>query len=225
MKEIIPGVVSVIDTPLVQAAQTYARAHSDDMTYNHIMRSWLLGVIIYNNIISRSSNVTVNGSSTIASMIEMPQSFDIEAHAISATLHDLGWDNTGELISVDKRFEVDGANAARTWLQDQDTAKDWDEGRLQLVWDSIALHSTPTLHQHKQAEVALAGIGIVSDFQGPDSDASGTLSWEQFYAVKDLYPTLDMADGIHEIMTGFCMSKPDVTYGELQCEVGQSEKS
>src|SRR6266498_5859447 len=39
---VIAGVM-VPNTPIVQAAQAYARAHSDDMTFNHVMRSWLFG--------------------------------------------------------------------------------------------------------------------------------------------------------------------------------------
>lgn len=35
--------VSVVDTPIVRAAQQFARQHSDDKLYNHVMRAWLFG--------------------------------------------------------------------------------------------------------------------------------------------------------------------------------------
>ena len=42
--KVIAG-IKVVDSPLVRGAQEYARAHSDDMTYNHVMRSWLFSVL------------------------------------------------------------------------------------------------------------------------------------------------------------------------------------
>lgn len=88
------------------------------------MRSWLLGFII-------------------AAKIPELQGRDLEAHAIAAILHDLGWAETGDLVTEDKRFEVDGANAARDFLEKE--AGDWNKHRLQLVWDAIALHTTPSI--------------------------------------------------------------------------------
>lgn len=44
--KVIAG-VEVVDTPLVRAAQDFARQHLDDLAYNHVMRSWIFGVIIY----------------------------------------------------------------------------------------------------------------------------------------------------------------------------------
>lgn len=35
----ILGGVSVIDTPIIRAAQRYARDHGEDTVYNHIIRS------------------------------------------------------------------------------------------------------------------------------------------------------------------------------------------
>jgi hypothetical protein len=44
-------------------------------------------------------------------------------------MHDIGWDPIGELVSKDRRFEVDGADAARNFLRKE--APDWDKHRLQ----------------------------------------------------------------------------------------------
>jgi hypothetical protein len=48
---------------------------------------------------------------------------------MSAIMHDLGWDLIGELISQDKCFEVEGANAARNFLRHVQKEKGDD------VWD------------------------------------------------------------------------------------------
>lgn len=199
--KVIAG-VTVVDTPLVQAAQEYARAHSDDMTFNHVMRSWLFGVVIYHKLKAKGAYGPVD--------------LDLEAHALSALLHDLGWDKTGELVSQDRRFEVDGAMAAREWIKAQQGARkteNWDEHRLQLVWDAIALHSTPSISAYKEPIVGLCSMGIVSDFQGPNSDPSGTMTWDDFNAVKAEFPRHDLAGGIRKIVCGICRTKPATTYG------------
>ncbi|KAL5316179.1 hypothetical protein ACEPPN_017057 [Leptodophora sp. 'Broadleaf-Isolate-01'] len=200
----IAGVI-VPNTPLVIAAKAYARAHSDDMTYNHVMRSWLYGSIII------SKNTTLN------SLI------DPETHAIAAILHDLGWDNTGALISSDKRFEVDGAIAARDFVDaavKNGTTKWWDEGRKQLVWDAIALHTDPTIFQYKEPVVKATGTGIFSDFQGPNSDLSHTLTWDEYYRVKEAFPRLDLGPSVGEIICGFARTKPATTYDNWMMQYG-----
>ena len=201
--KVIAG-VTVVDTPLVREAQEYTRAHSDDMTFNHVMRSWLFGVIIYHKLKDQG--------------VYGPVELDLEAHALSAIFHDLGWDKTGELISQDKRFEVDGAMAAREWIKKQQDGKntgDWDQHRLQLVWDAIALHTTPDIAAYKEPVVGLCGLGIVSDFQGPNSDSTHTLTWDEYNAVKTEFPRHDLAGGVRKIICGFCRTKPKTTYGKI----------
>jgi hypothetical protein len=195
--KIIAG-VTVPDTPIVKAAQAYARAHSDDMTFNHVMRSWLFGTIIINK------NATQRAA------------IDPETHAVAAILHDLGWDNTSELISKDKRFEVDGAIAARNFIDTailNGTAHGWDENRKQLVWDTIALHTTPTIFAYKQPVVAMTAIGIFSDFQGPNSDMSHTLTWDEYTRVAATFPRHDLGPSVSKIICGFGRTKPATTYG------------
>ncbi|TVY85519.1 hypothetical protein LSUE1_G000385 [Lachnellula suecica] len=195
---IIAG-VTVPNTPIVQAAQVYARAHSDNMTFNHVMRSWLFGSIIIN------SNETLHNT------------VDPEAYAVAAILHDLGWDDTGELISEDKRFEVDGAIAARNFIEStvaNGTAAvhDWDEHRIQLVWDAIALHATPTISQYKQPLVSMTTAGVFTDLSGPDSDPTHTVTWEQYDRIKEEFPRLDVGPSVRKIICGFARTKPATTY-------------
>jgi len=65
-------------------------------------------------------------------------------------------------VSTDLRFEVDGANAARDFLRRE--APDWDGRRVQLVWDAVALHTTPSITRHEEAEVGATCVGIVVGF-------------------------------------------------------------
>jgi len=41
---------------------------------------------------------------------------DREVYAVAAILHDFGWGPTGALVSAEKQFKVDGADAARNFL-------------------------------------------------------------------------------------------------------------
>jgi hypothetical protein len=165
------------------------------------MRSWILGVVVYQKL---------HDNGVIPEM-------DLEAHAISAIFHDLGWDHTGELVSQNKRFEVDGAEAARNWIQDEQQSgrtEDWDDHRTQLVWDAIALHTTPTIALYKQTVVKLCACGVKADFVGPDFDQAGTISPEVFHAINEAFPRLDFADGVRRVLCGFCRTKPETTYGQ-----------
>lgn len=192
--------VTVVDTPIVQAAQKYARAHLNDMGFNHVMRSWILGVVVYKKLREKGAVSEI----------------DLEVHALSAILHDLGWDVTGELISEDKRFEVDGAEAACDWIkkeQQSGRAEHWDDCRLRMVWDAIALHTTPSIALYKEQVIKICTLGISADFRGPGFDTAGTISEEVFDAVNAKFPRLDLADGIREIICGFCQTKPETTYG------------
>src|SRR4029077_592699 len=73
---------------------------------------------------------------------------------------DLGLTNS---FTGKKRFEIEGADAARTFASEQGL----DDARVQLIWDSVALNSTPSIGLYKEAEVALctAGIGVEFGFQ------------------------------------------------------------
>ena len=59
-------------------------------------------------------------------------------------------------------------------------------------------------------------MGIAADFQGPNSDPSGTLSWDEFNAIIKEYPRLDLAGGVRKIVCGFCRKKPATTFGKNQ---------
>ena len=74
--------------------------------------------------------------------------------------------NNTAITSNDKTFEVDGANAARAFLQHEGGSA-WDEHRIQLVWDAIALHTSNQIHPHKQREVAYTAAGTAAELFGP----------------------------------------------------------
>lgn len=182
--------VTVPDTPLIQDALDYARQHTTPGIFNHVVRSWLYGVII-------------------SSRVPAFQSMDKEVHAIAAILHDLGWDPKGALITPDKRFEVDGANAAREFLRSK--APSWDHHKQQLVWDSIALHSTPSFAAYKEVEVAAASIGIIADFSGPNDVSAPGLTWDEWNTIVEELPRSGFRDEVQRIAVHLCQTKKATT--------------
>lgn len=192
--------IEVPDTPLITKAIALCRKHLNDLAYNHSVRTWLWGTII-------------------ASKIPELQGRDIEAHSIAAILHDLGWDETGDLVTQDKRFEVDGANAAREFLCRE--ASDWDKKRPQLVWDAIALHTTTSIVWHKEPEVVATSYGINADFVGPDHAKGGHLTWKQWIAVSNEFPRLGMMEGLTEILCKLCRMKSETMYDNFCGQWGE----
>ncbi len=86
--------------------------------------------------------------------------FDSELLYLGAMFHDVGL--TEKYRSLHDRFEVDGANAAREFLGRHEIA----ESAIDLVWDAIALHTTPDIPWHKRLKVALVTAGVEMDVLG-----------------------------------------------------------
>ncbi|KAF2766155.1 hypothetical protein EJ03DRAFT_183901 [Teratosphaeria nubilosa] len=202
--KVIAG-VPVPDTPLINKALEFARSVSTDDTYNHIVRSFLLGFVI-------------------ADKISDTKTRDREAHAIAAILHDTGFPighpPHSDVISQDKRFEVDGANAARNFLKREADPKQWDKHRLQLVWDAIALHTIGTVVFHKEPECQATSYGIWADFQGPDRVPGGVLAWDEFNSIVKEFPRLGLMKGLKNNMLHLCKTKPQTTYDNTVGEWG-----
>ncbi|KAI0968630.1 hypothetical protein F4678DRAFT_442362 [Xylaria arbuscula] len=187
------GNVTVVDTELVREAQAYARNHSNDIVWNHIVRSWLYGTLII------SHNDTLQAT------------VDAEAHALAAILHDLGWDETpnSPVVSPDRRFEVDGAIGARDFITSHaENPSHWDDHRLQLIWDSIALHTQSSIYKYKEDIVSVTGTGIFMDFQGP----TGEITQQEYDDVIAAFPKDQFEEGVNQTFVWLCQNKPATTY-------------
>lgn len=185
------GGITVPDTPLISKAIELARKHQSEAAFTHVMRSFLFGFAIADKIPPMAQR-------------------DRELHAIAAILHDLGWDPTGTYVSQDKRFEVDGANAARQFIEDE--GADWDRHRKQILWDSIALHSTPSIANHKESEVQATGLGIFIDIAGMPMAPPGTLTEEEWESIRKEFPREGLKNCLVDTMCWLCRTKPETTY-------------
>src|SRR4030081_3681456 len=87
-------------------------------------------------------------------------SFDPELLYIGAMFHDLGLNS--EFRGSGRRFEVDGADEARRFLQGHGVPED----SIRRVWTAIALPTTPGIPQFMEHEVALVTAGVEYDVLG-----------------------------------------------------------
>jgi hypothetical protein len=169
--------IKVPDTALVRDAIDLSRTLLEPFLFNHVMRSWLFGILL-----SKTAEVKP----------------DAELLAVAAILHDLG---LTERYTAENRFEVDGANAAREFMKDRGISAQ----QTQVVWDAIALHTTPTLALHKEPEVVMTHSGIAVDVLGAGLDR---ISQEKQQAILTAFPRLAFKDGFRGCLCNVVRQKP-----------------
>lgn len=182
--------VSVPDTPVISRAIEFARERSEPYLFNHAMRSWLF------TSISAQRNQTVH---------------DGEVLAVATILHDLG---LAESFDGPLRFEVEGANAARAFARDQGL----DDRRAQLIWDTVALNSTPSIALHKETEVALSTMGIGLDWGGWGYEA---LNENDVAAILEEFPRLEMKKQFTHAVCRVVQTRPATTYDNFARDFGE----
>ena len=182
--------VSVPDTPVISRAIEFARERSEPYLFNHAMRSWLFAAMI------AQRNQTKH---------------DGEVLAVATILHDVG---LAEDFNGPLRFEVEGANAARAFALDQHL----DDHRTQLIWDAVALNSTPSIALHKEVEVALSTMGIGLDWGGWGYEA---VDQTQIAAILEEFPRLEMKKQFTHAVCRIVETRPDTTYDNFARDFGE----
>src|SRR5262249_8319052 len=128
--------------------------------------------------------------------------YDHEVVAIGTILHDIGLTAS---VSGPNRFEVNGADAAVSFIKGQG----FSGRRAQLVWDLVALNSTPSLAFHKEPEVAVGTMGIGLDYGGFGIQelAAGDLA-----GILSAYPRLEMKHRFADTCRRLVTEKPETSY-------------
>jgi len=184
------GSITVIDTPLVTQAMDYARTHSEPYLFNHAVRSWLFAV-------------RLGQLQGIA--------HDAEVVAVGTLLHDLGLTNG---FAGKRRFEIEGADAARVFAREQGL----DDRQVQLIWDTVALNSTPSIAFYKEAEVALCTAGIALDYGGPQYDQ---IPPGEMKSILAEFPRLEMKRRFTDSVCRIIKAKPETTYDNFARDFGE----
>jgi hypothetical protein len=183
--------VGAPDSKIVRQAQDFAREASEPYLFNHVMRSWLFAAVL-------------------AKSAKAPP--DPELLAMATLLHDLGL--TERHATDTDRFEVDGANAARDFLQ----SHHFSGSDLQLVWDAIALHSTRSIALHKEPVVAFCHHGVQVDISGVQFDHIDVAVRQQ---ILQEYPRLSLKSQLTNCLCAVIRRKPATTYDNFIRDFGE----
>ncbi|MCW2984399.1 MAG: hypothetical protein JWR63_1969 [Conexibacter sp.] len=136
--------------------------------------------------------------------------YEPELLYVGAMFHDIGLVEGHR--SEHERFEIDGANAAREFLERHGLP----EERVMTVWESIALHTTPEVPRYKQPEVRLVTLGVEYDVLGLHFDE---LSAQQREAVLAAHPRTDFKQGIVEAFSAGIRDKPETAFGTMNTDI------
>ncbi|MFE3770385.1 HD domain-containing protein [Streptomyces sp. NPDC059122] len=181
--------IPVPDSRLAREATELVRDVTDDLIYHHSHRVYLFGAHH-----GRRHNLT----------------FDPELLYVGALFHDLGL--TEKFRTSQQRFEIDGADEARAFL----TARGIPEDRARLVWEGIALHTTPEIPHHMAPEVALVTAGVELDVLGIGYD---TLPPETREAVVAAHPRPDFKPRILRAFHAGLAHRPQTAFGNVKADV------
>jgi hypothetical protein len=87
---------------------------------------------------------------------------------------------------------------------------------VRIVWDAIALHTTPGIASHKEPEVALVNAGAALDVIGLGYD---DISAADRDAVLNAYPRADFKESIIQAFADGIAQKPETAFGTINADV------
>lgn len=184
MEKVISG-IRIPDSKLAQEAAELVHQYQSEMLFNHSVRVYLFGAM---------------------KGIRQNLKFDPELLYISALFHDMG---LIEAFSTDaKRFEVDGADAAREFLKTHGVP----DANADLVWEAIALHTTPGVPQYMRPEINLTNAGVLVDVVGIGYDE---YSSDQRNQVVSAFPRGNFKKEFIEVQASSALKKPETTFGTV----------
>jgi hypothetical protein len=182
--------VEVPDTPVIDRAIGYAREKCEPYLFNHVMRSWLFAV-------------------RLGQLKGIPH--DAEIVAVGTLLHDI---TLNESYAGPRRFEVEAADLVRSFASEAGM----DDRRARLIWDCVALNSTPSIGLYKEPEVALCTSGIGLDVVGFEFDQ---LPASEVDAIVAEYPRLGMKERFVRCFTHFAATHPETSYDNFVRDFGE----
>ncbi|MDI5980012.1 HD domain-containing protein [Amycolatopsis magusensis] len=173
-------------TRLAREARNLAHRTQETYLFNHSMRSFLFA------------------REAAAQEGRKPgRDYDAELTFLICVLHDMGL--TASAAS-DQRFEVAGADLAAEFLEQRGVT----DGRVDVVWDAIAQHTTPSFHsspvfQRRRApEIGIATGGIGIDVLG----GPGALPPGYADRVHAAYPRLGGTRPLTDAVVAHAMGSP-----------------
>ncbi|WP_326834590.1 HD domain-containing protein [Amycolatopsis rhabdoformis] len=188
MTETIAG-ITVPDTALVAEATALIREKSTELLFHHSRRVFLFG-----SLQARALGLDP----------------DPELLYVAALFHDTGL--VPPWRSEQQRFEIDGADQAREFL----LAHGRSAADADVVWTSIALHTTPEVPYRMAPEIAATTAGVETDVLGINLDR---ISAAERAAVTAAHPRPDFKRQILQAFTDGFAHRPDSTFGTVNADV------
>jgi hypothetical protein len=179
------------DSRLARASAEYVYSVSPETLYNHCLRTYVFAALTFRKRAVR---------------------FDAEQLFVASVLHDLGL--VDEFMTETGRFEIDGADAAVSFLQGYAVPRAWSD----VVWDAIAVHSYAGYATRKAPEIAGVSIG-----SGIDVVAVGLsdLDPDDVASVLAAFPRLGMKRSVIDTTLHLCEKKPQGVAMTAFSEVGR----
>jgi HD domain len=188
MRQTIAG-IEIPDSPLAADATALVRDATDDLLFHHSRRVYLFGALQGRRLGLRA---------------------DPELLYVGAMFHDLGL--TEKYRRDDQRFELDGADEARSFLRSYGIG----EAASRLVWEAIALHTTPEVPHRLEPEVALVSAGVETDVLGI---GRADLAPADLAAVIAAHPRPGFKRAIVDAFADGFRHRPDTTFGTVNGDV------
>lgn len=181
--------ITIPDSDMATRTTEFIRDTESPLLYHHSRRTFLFGML----------HGEIRGLQV-----------DPELLYVGAMFHDVGLVEGHRDLT--RRFEIDGAEAARDFLATYNVSQD----SIRKVWSSIALHTTHGIPVFMEPEIALVAAGVETDVDGAGLHL---LNPSDIKEITAAHPRHDFKrQAFHVFADGF-KDRPETTFGAITADV------
>jgi hypothetical protein len=181
--------VKIPETPAAVEATNFIRANTSLLLFNHSRRVFLFG-----SLHARELGIEP----------------DPELLYMAALFHDAGLLTPPS--DSPQRFEIDGADRARTFLE----TRGFSSRAVDIVWNAVALHTTPGIPGRMGPEIAATNLGVLTDAVGLLLDRVDPALVDEITAV---HPRGDFKNEFLRAFHEGLKHRPNTTYGTVNADI------
>ncbi|NMO51218.1 HD domain-containing protein [Actinoplanes sp. TBRC 11911] len=135
---------------------------------------------------------------------------DPELLYLAAMFHDAGL--LTPFSDAEQRFELDGADHARDFLQ----ARGFSAAESETVWTAVAMHTTPGIAVRMGPEAAALHLGVLTEMYGLGLDR---LDGERIREIVEAHPRGDFPNEFFRLMIDGLRNRPATVRGTVWSDV------